>query len=148
VAGRTGTGGSVVVGAGLGNAADVPVGAGVDTGVASVGVTICGAGWAGCSSTMAVAAAAVSVATTTPTSTMRRDQRPSSASAAGASGPLSGLIDFQWLEQVVEPAGEVLPEHGPMVRALFAIGCASARTAARRQSGYACAFLTEDNYVC
>jgi len=64
-------------------------------------------------------------------------------------GAVTGrLVDFQRLEQVVEPAGEVLPEHVPMVRVLFAAGCASARTAASGQSGYACAFLTEDDYVC
>jgi hypothetical protein len=58
------------------------------------------------------------------------------------------LADVQRLEKVVEPTGEVLPEHVPMVLAKFAGGCASARTASRVQSGYACAFLTEDDYVC
>jgi hypothetical protein len=31
------------------------------------------------------------------------------------------LIDFQRLEQVIEPAGEVLPEHVAIVQASFAV---------------------------
>jgi hypothetical protein len=47
VAGSTGTGGSVVVGIGLGIACDGDVAMGVDIGVASVGVTVGCLGWAG-----------------------------------------------------------------------------------------------------
>lgn len=88
VAGRTGTGGAVVLGIG----GDVAAGAVVDGGAESLGMTVCCAGWTGCISTIAVTVVAANVARTMPASTMRFDHRlPFSGSVIVRGATLSPL---------------------------------------------------------
>jgi hypothetical protein len=94
---EAGTGCAVVVGTAIGAVVDTAVGTAVgtavdtvvDAGVASVGVNVCCAGWAGCSSATAVAAAAAIVARTTPARTTQFDHRLSSLGCASARSAFS-----------------------------------------------------------
>jgi len=85
VAADPGTGAPVVVGVTVSTAVD----AGEDAGVASVGITVCCAGWAGCSSATAVAVAAAIVASTMPARTIRFDHRFWSSGCGSAWGSAS-----------------------------------------------------------
>ena len=60
-----------------------------DTGVASVGIIVCCAGWAGCSSTTTAAVVAAIVASTTPPRSIRLDHRFWLSGCASARGAVS-----------------------------------------------------------
>ena len=89
VAPETGAGAAGAVGITVDITVDIAVGVVGDTGVASVGIIVCCAGWAGCSSTTTAAVVAAIVASTTPARTIRLDHGFWLSGCASARGAVS-----------------------------------------------------------